>query len=111
MLKLGHNKIGNYSIWIKEDDISSGLNSSYFLVLVTQSQNLKTLQVEYYVNLMKTKEFSSIFNVDKDYRPTKLSDMTQYNYYMDHREIQMPLYKLSKDSVISLLQICSNFFK
>ena len=106
MIKLGYTNIGKFTVWITAEDASVGLNSNYFLVLLTESQYLKDSQVKYYVNLLKSKDFTHIFNVDKDYRPTKLSDMTQYNHYMDHREIQMPLWKLSKHNVEELLKTC-----
>lgn len=107
MLKLGHTTIGKYTFWIAPADKSLDLDHNHYLmVLVTKSEPLQDQSVTYYVNLIKSKDFSFIFNVDKDYRPTKLCDMTQYNHYMDHKEIQMPLWKISKNNVVSLLNKC-----
>lgn len=117
MLTLGYNHIGKYIIWVtpptfdfKADD-PEVINLNYFLVLVTRTEKVKseneTFNVKYYVNLIKSDHFKFLFNIDKNYRPIDGScDMVQYNYYLDNKEMSMPLWKLSKQNISALLDKC-----
>lgn len=117
MLPLGHTHIGNYIVWITTP--YGGLphydpkaaDSSYFLVYVTRTEkhgsDKDAFNISYYVNLIKSDLFKFIFNVDKNYRPIEgVCDMVQYNHYIDNKEQGMPLWKLSKASVLALLDKC-----
>lgn len=108
MLKLGHTTIGKYTFWITPVDNSLDLeHNTYCLVLLTKSEPLADQFVTYYINLIKSKEFSFIFNVDKDFRPIdKLCDMTQYNHYLENKDMIMPLWKLSKNNILAILDKC-----
>lgn len=117
MFTLGHHHIGKYVVWVTasifslKNDNPDVINLDYFMVLIHKTETIgfgkNKVNIINYVNLLKSDDFRFIFNVDKDYRPIKDScDMVQYNHYMDHKDMQMPLWKISKKNVLSLLDRC-----
>jgi len=106
MLSLGHNNVGKYNLWVTSSNIDdkdiSISDKNYFLVLVTKNGNVSE---KMYVNLMKSEHFNFLFNVDKNYRPVEgKCDMVQYNYYLQSKDMQQPLYLLSKENVELLIK-------
>lgn len=117
MFTLGHHHIGKHIVWVTApafgllNDDPEVVNLDYFMVLVNKIQPIgfgkNKINIRHYVNLLKSEDFKFIFNVDKDYRPIQNAcDMVQYNYYLDNKDMQMPLWKLSKKNVASLLDRC-----
>lgn len=103
----GSHKIGNYNIFVSNPDILGYTykdKNNYYNVLVHRVE--ANTNAEIYVNLLKSDLFKDIFNVDKNYRPTSSTDMVEYNFYLDNKDQQMPLWKLSEVSLAALFAKC-----
>ena len=119
MLCLGHTHFKNYVAWVTPAEFHYNNSSNpenaqrdYYLVSlmgVEKFSPLKQGEGMIYAlttrNLVKSPDFSFLFNLDKDYRPVKnITDMVQYNYYMDTKDFGGNLYKLSRENVIKFFE-------
>lgn len=97
--------IKQYKVTVSSPDIFDLSNQSleYFKVLLTRVE-LDT-GAEIYVNLMKSEIFNKIFNIDKNFRPSPSTDMKEYNYYLDNKDQQMPMWLLSRNSLNMLFDL------
>lgn len=97
--------INQYKFTVSSPDIldRSNQSSEYVKVLVTKVED--NTGAEIYVNLMKSEIFNKIFNIDKNFRPSPSTDMKEYNYYLDNKDQQMPMWLLSKNSLNMLFDL------
>lgn len=89
-------------------------NLSYYEVKITKKEipslesKVKTEQLyNFYIDIATSSEFKFVMKLDDRNQSIKdETDMVQYQSYLERKHLQMPLYKLSRDNVIKLINKC-----
>lgn len=118
MFALGHVWYGKYKVWVTTPVFTldpldpKAFDLPYFEVSVSKLEttymkdhtldNPKYFVIEYYVNLIEDDKFNFLFHLNDKKQATKSTDMIAYHSYLERRNQQMPLWKLSKESVVQL---------
>lgn len=109
MFALGYLFINNYKLWITTPVYTIDMNHDYASNL---SYYEACLYKKYYnnsftyVNLLKDDNFKYLLKMDKFNKPTKETDKIEYQSFLDRKDQQMPLWKLSKGNVELLINRC-----
>lgn len=120
MICLGNTHFEKYVVWVTTpyseirklyDPVVANL--PYYLVSVWAVEKFqKNNETPQYIlvsrNLARNPDFNFLFNLDKDYRPTKNTDMIQYEHYLETKDFGGNLYKLSRENVIKLFEKVQN---
>ncbi len=118
MFALGSVWIGQYKVWVTTPVFTvnaldpKAIDLPYFEVSVSRLETTylqghtidspKYFVTEYYVNLMDDAKFSFLFNLNDKKQASKNTDMVAYNSYLERRSQQMPLWKLSRETIRQL---------
>lgn len=115
MICLGNTHFEKYVVWVTTPYSEyrnlydpAVANLSYYLVSVWAVEKFKDNKKPEHIlvsrNLARHPDFNFLFQLDKDYRPTKTTDMVQYEHYMETKDFGGNLYKLSRENVIKLFR-------
>ena len=114
MIALGTVWIGKYRVWVTQSSPALGVDPNdettqikypYYDVLLVKEES-ETQHT--YINLLKDDKFRWLFDLDERNNSTKLTDETQYNAYLDRKNMGQPMWKLSGVSLHRLF--CSLLF-
>jgi hypothetical protein len=110
MIALGHIHYKKYIVWVSQPLLSptkgyqqEAGNLPYYEVLLTKKENLCNI----YVDIVFNPDFKFLMNLDDRNQPIKdVTDLVQYQAYLDRKGSSQLLYKLSNANVAALLDKC-----
>ena len=110
MIVLGHIHYKNYIVWVTQPHLSSikdyqqEANSlPYYEVMLTRKEK----NCNIYVDLATDPDFKFLINLSDRNQPIPdITDMVQYQTYLDRKGSTQLLYKLSNANVAALLAKC-----
>jgi len=111
MFALGNLWIGNYKLWITTPVFSLPITDSkadtlpYYEVLLLREEKIDKYHYSFYTHLINDESFRFLFFLNERKQPTDKTDVTAYNSYLERKDMQMPLWKLSKLQVSQLINV------
>ncbi|HEY5268149.1 MAG TPA: hypothetical protein VII94_03365 [Candidatus Saccharimonadales bacterium] len=100
-VEAGYHKAGTFTINVANN--KNG-HEDYFFVMVTTSDN-------FYVHLVQDERFQCFKHFAEFGRALTEPDLVEYNEYVNTKQLVMPMFKLHRQSIATLINKCQTLSK